>query len=628
MSRNLENQKLLPIKRPALTPSSTAASILLGLVAFIYFLSGMPGTLSSYRDSGDMVSAAYTWGIAHPPGYPTYTIAAKLFSLLIPFGNPAYRFNLFSAFCAALATAILFVLCRRRSNVWIAGMLSSLWAVSLAVTTLSRVSEMYTMATLFAVVILYLREKSTPYARLGAWFILGLGLGVHPTLIFLTPMLAFPLSRPSLNRWNDFLAFLSGISIFVYLPVRASFDPLVNWGNPVSWRAFWRVVTRADYGGLKLHPTESTLAWTPSGVIEQLGQFMTALAGELGWPLVGIGLWMMWHHRKRVRDWATVVLIGPAFFVLSNLPWKEATTPAILQPYLLIVTLLWMPWVAEGLYALIPLAGTHGPGVRMVGVTVLVLLSLPRKVQSFRYDFLAYDYARNLLRALPSGAVLYDPDDPTAFSIRALQLSEGRRRDVTLLAFFRTRWGYEELRRREPDLLPAFDIPNAQALQQAIWTYSAARRPFFAELPQKFEDKPSTAEGLVYRLGTQADLRRAEHVLELAVRRGPFQTMAFRDFFSKHVLGYYAAGYCNLGLAFANAKQPVKAMDYYKEALKIDPGLLAAYNNMGILAYEKQDFVEAVRLYKTALQINPAHEGLRRHLILAQSALSSKGNKN
>jgi len=49
------------------------------------------------------------------------------------------------------------------------------------------------------------------------------------------------------------------------------------------------------------------------------------------------------------------VLAGPAFFLLSNLPLREATTPAILQPYLVLTGLLWAPFVVMGL-ALLPRA--------------------------------------------------------------------------------------------------------------------------------------------------------------------------------------------------------------------------------------------------------------------------------
>ena len=45
-------------------------------------------------------------GIAHPPGFPLYTMLGKLFTL-IPFGDVAYRVNLMSALFAALTLALV-----------------------------------------------------------------------------------------------------------------------------------------------------------------------------------------------------------------------------------------------------------------------------------------------------------------------------------------------------------------------------------------------------------------------------------------------------------------------------------------------------------------------------------------
>ena len=141
------------------------------------------------------------------------------------------------------------------------------------------------------------------------------------------------------------------------------------------------------------------------------------------------------------------------------------------------------------------------PGLRPAGMTAVLLIMLGSRnwsVDSQRNDFYAYDYARNLLRSLPLHAVLYDPDDPTYFTIQVLQTVENRRPDVVLLSFFRTRWGYEQIKRRWPDLLPPIPINNGQDLQSIFWSYSAHRYPFYAELPQKFGRIPYQAQGLVY----------------------------------------------------------------------------------------------------------------------------------
>jgi hypothetical protein len=51
-------------------------------------------------DSGELIVAGCTMGIAHPPGYPLFTMLANLIHKL-PFGSPAWRINLLSVLLSA-----------------------------------------------------------------------------------------------------------------------------------------------------------------------------------------------------------------------------------------------------------------------------------------------------------------------------------------------------------------------------------------------------------------------------------------------------------------------------------------------------------------------------------------------
>jgi hypothetical protein len=57
-------------------------------------------------DSGELIVVAHGLGVAHPPGFPLWTILAHLASLA-PWGNVAVRINFASALFAALASAML-----------------------------------------------------------------------------------------------------------------------------------------------------------------------------------------------------------------------------------------------------------------------------------------------------------------------------------------------------------------------------------------------------------------------------------------------------------------------------------------------------------------------------------------
>jgi hypothetical protein len=587
-------------------------SLVFFLLTFAFYVFGLNGSIPSYRDSGDLIAAIHTLGIAHPPGYALYILVGKLFVTLLPFGNVAYRVNVLSAFFMAATTGILYSALCRVSKRWLLCVPVLFFATSPAVVALARVAEMYSMAVFLAAAILLCLQRESPQGNCWAALLLGLGLSVHPTLIFLTPVFVSVYLRDGVsasgqkmvvtparrNALTPILYFCLGLTIFLYLPIRASQHPVVNWGDPSTWRNFWRVVTRADYGGLKLHPEQSTFSWSLSDILDQLAYFFSTLKGEWGWAALGLGCVGIFsglkqkesrrHSAGLLGSW---ILMGPAFFLLSNLPLQEPTTPAILQPYLVLVNLIWAYFVAMGIPVLTKVHAVNQKQEKSramsigiaIGVMMLLIATRSWSFPSERNDFYAYDYARNLLRSLPEGAVLYEPDDPTRFSIQVLQMAEHRRPDVILLNFFRTRWGYEEIKRRWPDLLPPIPIESGQELERVLWTYSVRKHPFFAELPQKLAPIPYRSQGLVYAAEAESSAlsrEQAEILLELYVQRGDFVTTHHPDFFTRHLVSYYAAAQNNLGIEYTNVGEWDRAVGHYQAALAIEPDQAAARQNL------------------------------------------------
>lgn len=618
---------------------ASSAWLLFG-VSFLSFLHALTGTVPTYRDSGDLISSAATLGIAHPPGYPAYVLITKLFLTVMPFGNVAYRVNVSSALLAAGCVALLFiVLLREWGNkeekslplLISAAAPAILLARTPAMWDLARVAEMYAFAALFGVLILFL--ATSPEKLLAAVFCLSVGVTVHPTLIVLLPVLMMsylgqePAQRPS---WLAILGVaLLGGSVLLFLPWRSAQYPWADWGHPVSPRNLWRLLTRADYGGLKLHPEQSHLSWTPESLQAQVCFFCKSFINEWGWPAVLIGCegWVRGLRSVRSKQWLGLliafVLAGPAFYTLSNLPLDEATTPAILQPYLLLPGILWTLALTGAIAA-----GWKRSKVVGIVVSLLILFPLRRSLESSRNDFHAYDYGRDLMRSLPPKAALYDPDDSTTFSLMTLQATEGRRTDLAFLSFFRTRWGYEQMMRRYPEMLPG-PMANAAELEKALWSHGIAQRPIFAELPQKLAPIPYRSQALVYaadpRFTGKADpasQARGEQLFALYGARGLRITKG-ENFFTQHVIDFYAAAHSNLGLSYAQDGQIDSAVHHYKEGLRINPGLAAAWNNWGVVEFNRKNFSQAATLFKRALDHEPSNAGFRRNLETARQELGS-----
>ena len=228
-----------------------------GLALGLYVATLAPGLTwrNDSADGGELIAAAWTRGVAHPPGYPTYLLLAKGFASLAPFLDVAYRFNLFSAVAAALSVILSFLLLERvlarlaspavphGMRLLVAGFSSLTMATSPVLWSQATVTEVYALNALFFAGILALtlgllgsprflvgqaveggseptlaapprspqRERSFGQA-LGWWhllqvggriwrsqrwrlavaaLLLGLGMGNHVTLAFLIPVLGW-----------------------------------------------------------------------------------------------------------------------------------------------------------------------------------------------------------------------------------------------------------------------------------------------------------------------------------------------------------------------------------------------------------------------------------------------------
>ncbi len=85
------------------------------IIAFVLFLIASVAYIKTLTpsvcagDSGELTTAIYNMGSAHPPGYPVYSILGKLFTF-IPVGDIAHRVNLFSAIAGAASIFFLYLI--------------------------------------------------------------------------------------------------------------------------------------------------------------------------------------------------------------------------------------------------------------------------------------------------------------------------------------------------------------------------------------------------------------------------------------------------------------------------------------------------------------------------------------
>ncbi|MEK7129399.1 MAG: DUF2723 domain-containing protein, partial [Patescibacteria group bacterium] len=317
---------------------------IVGIASFLFFLffqaTGIYG-----GDSGDLVTAAATFGVPHPPGYPLYTLLGWLLTKL-PWFTPAWRVSLLSSVPHALTVALVYLLVFRLTKARLAGLFA---AVSLAGNYLfflySVTPEVFALFDLFviALTVLLFQWKQTKNSRylFGASFIFGLSLSHHHVILFLVPAMVYWIwlqqyaTKHSLIRL--FAYWLIGLLPYLYLPIAGAGSSIINWNRPDTADNLLRLVTRADYGTFVSGGFYGGLLTQRIAQVKAYVQFFLMDIGGIGLVLAAFGLF--WLRRCR-RDmfWfmiLAIVSVGPLFFFYASFPLVNRFTLGTYERFLL-----------------------------------------------------------------------------------------------------------------------------------------------------------------------------------------------------------------------------------------------------------------------------------------------------
>ncbi|MGQ9568797.1 MAG: protein O-mannosyl-transferase family [Anaerolineae bacterium] len=448
-----------------------------GLALLLYGTTAAPSLTWAHdsADGGEFLAAAQALGVAHPPGYPTYLLLLHLWTRLPLPGDLARRGNLFSVLCAVLAVALFTDLAARERR-WersthpgLEGLLGGLLVATMP--TLwgqATVTEAYALHTLFFVAVWWLlgraeRSPRAPLWFLGAGLAAGLGLGNHLSLALCLPGALTWVAWRREGRGKALGAFavglVLGLTVYVYLPLRARAWPPVNWGNPQTWEGFCWLVSGALYRRFVFGLSEVYL-------LPRLGAWAALLREQFGWVGLALGWMGLWAEGSQ-GHWRWLAFSGPAFLLYTAYALGYDTTDSYV--YLLPAHLAFAWWVVQGLSALAPVsAGGRVEGVRLPvaqalrwgGMALLAASVAFRAAFSFpqmdlRADWEAARYGRETLAEMPPGALLLAVGDRQVFALWYFRYGVGERPDVAVvtLNLWPYRWYRETVRHTHPDLL-------------------------------------------------------------------------------------------------------------------------------------------------------------------------------
>jgi hypothetical protein len=297
-----------------------------------------------------------------------------------------------------------------------------------------------------------------------------------------------------------------GVSVYTYLPIRASFYPAINEGEPTTWRALWDVIFRVQYGKPSIfdNPTQppgtgnaghtAALYWAQ--IVNYAQYFSWQFAHDWServqrvlavvFAFLGVaGALRHWRADKRTALAMTVLMFTFTFMLVFYLNFKYgyslhpeqsiAAHEVRQRDYFFMVSFaLWGIWVAMGLAAGIEAVSDwfreRQPDESrrwLYGTPLLALALIPlfgnRLTASRKGETLARDFAYDLLQSVEPYGVLVTAGDNDTFPLWYAQEVEGIRKDVTIvnLSLANTDWYVRQLQRRP--LMP-FDSANAPAI--------------------------------------------------------------------------------------------------------------------------------------------------------------------
>jgi len=659
LAKWLPNEKLIksePFKR-----IDYIFGLLVFFTSFGVYLHTLTPTIG-FHDSGELITVAWTLGIAHPPGYPLYTIFGKVFTTIIPIGNIAFRMNMESALFASLAVMMVYFITRTlipNPYSLIPSIVSSLiLAFSLTFWEQAVIAEKYTLNAFFFTLLVFVLLKWEENSKLKIKnskllylfsFLLGLSFCHHFQTIYIVPASIFFIlaisikyrSKPQKQKNGSYLLkiksfilnlinlpyrlglppfvvlkaiflFVLPLTLWLYLPLRAGQNPILNWGDPRNLDNFIIHLLAKSYTGYFSSIKESFVRFG-----SHLNFFPSQFSKYILWVAF---LSMPFFLRRKI-----LFLFFLLIFIVNILHCIRYTIVNICDYYIpsFILSAILIGFGLSFIIRLIPL--------KPIPFLFLLLPLIPYQTYHFQNNrtkfYFAYDYGMNILRPLKKEAIIFSYGDYDAFPLWYLQYVEERKRDIASLTwmFLACDWHIESIKRLHSKISFLFEkIPYKELKYQNIGGVINERlNKIIASNFNKFpiyaghgirQEKGIAdnflliPDGLFFRLLPKKEERLTEG-LKKAKIAFLFQGKGFKDRVASDVWKNYALIYNEMGNLYRQKNVNVAILEY-KKALNIDPSYLAPRLNLAFAyisekRYEEAD-IELNKIIKKDKEFNPS----------------------
>jgi hypothetical protein len=344
----------------------TISTIIVFFVSLvIYFMTTSPDL--SFTDSGELAAVCCKLGIAHPSGYPLFSMLGYLWTLLpLPF-TKIYSLNLFASFLTAASAGVFFNLnyslikylnnllpekkgqskklklhdskhskpainqINESSIAILSLIVAFIFAFSSTVWSQAEAIEVYPLQVFIICLVLYtfveamtLQHGTKEMKLMTAAFLLGLGFTNHlTTMLLILPVIFLYFIPPKTNAepvnnkfkflFILFIPFFLALSLYIYMPLRSAALPDLNWGwVHRSFQKFLYHVQGKQYQ-----------VWMFSGLAtikQNFSKFLELIPYQLGWVGIATLLTGLWYGYKLSKPifWFLIILITSCLLYTLN----------------------------------------------------------------------------------------------------------------------------------------------------------------------------------------------------------------------------------------------------------------------------------------------------------------------
>ncbi|HEY4347503.1 MAG TPA: DUF2723 domain-containing protein [Gaiellaceae bacterium] len=656
-------------------PFAIFGAAAVGFLAFVlYALTVQPSAPTG--DSAELIAASYVLGVAHPPGYPLYMLLGHV-AMWFPGGSPAERMNLLSGLLDAAAVGVVFLVIYRLitqsrdgatavARRWPPLVAAAVGSLLLAFSTLfwaySVVAEVFALNNLFAALLLLIglewARRPERIRLLWLWmFVFGLALCNQQTIILLVPAFVVLLAlgwwllpadlRPRQNTLAGKLqlrfrgrdlgfavgALAAGLLPLIYLPISASQDPTMNWGDPDNLTRFQQVIERQNYGSLSL-----TVGGKPGTISQNLDLFFGGLMHGFvyaGLALALLGLWWGWRSGRRTEVGALLtafLVAGPVFLAYTHTGFPDQLTRGIIARFYILPSVPLAIAAGAGAWWLLREASTLRvavpPKIAMAVVAVALLVA-PAAAAVDHYsandqsdNYVLQNYGHDLLSPLKKNALLLMRSDQNYDSVAYTQNVEHFRTDVVALdvELLKIPSYVAQARREHPDVVipfPEYDDGAKYSLNTMIQANLPDRPVYYiGVMKEKKFGKPFNLlfDGLARELvpkGASPDSYAllAADPQQFAKMHYPPKTYPKDTWEGSALATNYAFVAFYLGYALqvdAPGKNVALAEQMYRTALRLRPSFPQAYKDLGLILHDNNgDPNEIIALWTKYLKLAP-----------------------